>query len=218
MSTIRLEDVTKYYKRDGKRYPVVSNINLRIEQGEFVFLVGSSGAGKSTLLKLITGELRPEEGGVYLDQLSMNRVPPWYWPKLRLAFGQVHQEPRLMRRRTIEENLSMVMKVGRVKRQGRQQIMMKKALGIVGMAGVEKRYPGELSIGECRRVDLARAIINNPPILILDELTANLDDDTNWDLLHLLLEINRQGTTVIMATHSSRFVNLLRRRDRKSVV
>lgn len=212
MSTIRLEQVTKIYKRDGRRYPVVSEIDLRVEQGEFVFLVGSSGAGKSTLLKLITGELRPELGSVYLDQLSLNRVPPWYWPKLRLAFGQVHQEPRLMRRRTIEENLSMVMKVGHVKRQGRQQIMMKKALGIVGMAGVEKRYPGELSIGECRRVDLARAIINNPPILILDELTANLDDDTNWDLLHLLLEINRQGTTVIMATHSSRFVNLLRRR------
>ena len=161
---------------------------------------------------MITGELRPDVGTVYLDQLNLARVPPWYWPRLRLTFGQVQQEPCLMRRRTIYENLSLVMKVGLNHRRLRQTLMMKKALGIVGMSGVEHKYPGELSIGECRRVDLARALINNPPILILDELTANLDGDTNWDLLHLLLEINRQGTTVIMATHSSSFVNLTRRR------
>lgn len=212
MSTIRLENVTKYYKWEKKRYPVLSDINLRIEQGEFVFLVGSSGAGKSTLLKLITGSLRPEEGAVYLDQLNLARVPPWYWPKLRLTFGQVHQDDFLMRRRTIEENLLMIMHAGLTKRRSKQDLMIKKALGIVGMSGVENKYPGELSIGECRRVDLARALINNPPILILDELTANLDEDTNWDLMHLLLEINRQGTTIIMATHSSSFVNLMRRR------
>lgn len=212
MSTIRLEQVTKYYKRENKKYPVLNNINLRIEQGEFVFLIGSSGAGKSTLLKLISGALRPDVGAVYLDQLNLARVPPWYWPKLRLTFGQVQQDASLMRRRTIGENLSIVMKVGVTKRHVKQVAMMKKALGIVGMAGVESKYPGELSIGECRRVDLARALINNPPILILDELTANLDEDTNWDLLHLLMEINRQGTTIVMATHSSRFVNLMRRR------
>lgn len=106
----------------------------------------------------------------------------------------------------------MIMNVGLTKRRSAQKLKMKKALGIVGMSGVEDKYPGELSIGECRRVDLARALINNPPILILDELTANLDEDTNWDLMHLLLEINRQGTTIIMATHSSSFVNLMRRR------
>jgi len=212
MSTIRLEQMTKYYKRENKRYAVLQDIDLRIEQGEFVFIVGSSGAGKSTLLKMITGALRPDAGTVYLDQLNLARVPPWYWPRLRLTFGQVQQEPGLMRRRTIRENLSIVMKAGLTQRRVRQTAMMKKALGIVGMSGVEHKYPGELSIGECRRVDLARALINNPPILILDELTANLDGDTNWDLLHLLLEINRQGTTVIMATHSSSFVNLTRRR------
>lgn len=212
MSTIRLEQLTKYYKRESKRFSVLQDIDLHIKQGEFVFVVGSSGAGKSTLLKIITGGLRPDAGVVYLDQLNLARVPPWYWPRLRLTFGQVLQDPCLMRRRTIGENLSMVMKVGLTQRRSRQAAMIKKALGIVGMAGVEDKYPGELSIGESRRVDLARALINNPPILILDELTANLDEDTRWDLLHLLLEINRQGTTVIMATHSSSFVNLTRRR------
>lgn len=212
MSTIRLEKATKLYKRENRSYPALSDIDLSIAQGEFVFLVGSSGAGKSTLLKLITGELRPEKGAVFLDQLNLARVPPWYWPKLRLTFGQVHQDPRLMRRRTIAENLLLVMKVGMTQRRTKQDALMKKALGIVGMAGVEDKFPGELSLGECRRVDLARALINNPPILILDELTANLDEDTSWDLLHLLLEINRQGTTIVMATHSSSFVNLMRRR------
>lgn len=211
MATIRLENVTKFYKREKQRFPVLSDIDLTIEQGEFVFLTGSSGAGKSSLLKLITGELRPDLGAVFLDQLNLAKVPPWYWPKLRVTFGQVQQEPRLMRRRTIRENLLLVMKAG-ASRRSIQNATLKKALGIVGMSDAEDKYPGELSIGECRRVDLARALINNPPILILDELTANLDEDTNWDLLHLLMEINRQGTTIIMATHSSRFVNLMRRR------
>jgi cell division transport system ATP-binding protein len=212
MPTIRLEQATKFYKWEKKRYPAVSDINLKIEQGEFVFVVGSSGAGKSTLLRLMTGELRADRGSVHLDQLNLARVPPWYLPKVRLTFGQVHQEPKLMRKRTIRENLSIVMKVGLTARKEEQSLKMKKALGIVGMSGVEDKYPGELSIGECRRVDLARALINNPPILILDELTANLDEDTNWDLLHLLMEINRQGTTVIMATHASTIVNIMRRR------
>lgn len=211
MATIRLENVTKFYKREKQRFPVLSDIDLTIEQGEFVFLVGSSGAGKSSLLKLLTGEISPDLGAVYLDQLNLAKVPLWYWPKLRLTFGQVQQEPKLMRRRTIRENLQIVMKAGVIRRAA-QEATLKKALGIVGMSEVEDKYPGELSIGECRRVDLARALINNPPILILDELTANLDEDTNWDLLHLLMEINRQGTTIVMATHSSRFVNLMRRR------
>lgn len=212
MPTIRLEQVSKFYKWEKKRQAAVSDINLTIQQGEFVFVVGSSGAGKSTILKLIAGELRPDRGSVFLDQLNLFLTPPWFWPRLRRTFGQVHQEPRLMRRRTIYENLSMVAKVGLSSRASKTNEKIKKVLGIVGMSGVEKKYPGELSIGECRRVELARALINSPPILILDELTANLDEDTSWDLLHLLQEINRQGTTILMATHASMFVNIMRRR------
>lgn len=212
MPTIRLEQVTKFYKLEKKRHAAVSEIDLTIAQGEFVFVVGSSGAGKSTLLKLITGGLRPDCGTVSLDELKLTHLPPWYWPKIRRTFGQVHQEPNLMRRRTIRENLSMVAKVGLSSKKEKIDQKVKKVLGIVGMSGVEDKYPGELSIGECRRVDLARALINSPPILVLDELTANLDEDTNWDLIHLLTEINRQGTTIVMATHASMFVNIMRRR------
>lgn len=212
MPTIRLEQATKFYKWERKRRAAVSDIDLTIEQGEFVFVVGSSGAGKSTLLKLITGQVRPDRGSVYLDRLNLSHAPPWYWPKIRRAFGQVHQEPALMRRRTIRENLSMVAKVGLPSRKEHIHEKIKKVLGIVGMSGAEDKYPGELSIGESRRVDLARALINSPPILVLDELTANLDEDTIWDLVHLLTEINRQGTTIVMATHASSLVNLMRRR------
>ncbi len=211
MPAIHLEGASKLYKQEKRRHFAVSDINLSIQQGEFLFVVGSSGAGKSTLLKLITGTIRPDKGAVYLDELNINWAPPWYMPKLRLMFGQVHQESQLMRKRTIEENLSMVAKVGLVSRV-RQEDKVGKALGIVGMAGVEDRYPAELSLGECRRVELARALINSPDILVLDEITANLDEDTIWDLLHLLQEINRQGTTVIMATHASMFVNIMRKR------
>jgi len=212
MPTIRLDQATKFYKLEKKRHAAVSELTLKIEQGEFVFVVGSSGAGKSTLLKLITGEIRPDRGTVYLDQLNLSHVPPWYWPRVRRTFGQVHQELRLMRRRTIRENLSMVSKVALATPKEEINQKIKKVLGIVGMSGVENKYPGELSIGESRRVDLARALINNPPILVLDELTANLDEDTKWDLVHLLTEINRQGTTIVMATHASNIVNFMRRR------
>lgn len=212
MPTIHLHQVTKYYKWEKKRHAAVSDVTLTIEQGEFVFVVGSSGAGKSTLLKLITGEVRPDHGSVCLDQLSLSFVPPWYWPKIRRTFGQVHQEINLMRRRTIGENLSIVSKLGLRLRNSQVNERIKKVLGLVGMSGVEDKYPGELSIGECRRVDLARALMNNPPILVLDELTANLDEDTQWDLIHLLTEINRQGTTIVMATHASNIVNIMRRR------
>lgn len=213
MPTIRLENTTKIYRWEKRLQRAVSEVDLTIRQGEFVFVVGSSGAGKSSLLQLITGELRPDEGDVYLDALNLRRVPPWYWPKVRLSFGRVWQESQLMRRRTVQENLAMVARAGRG-RMRRSQInaAIDKALGIVGMAGAQDKYPGELSIGESRRVELARALINSPPILILDEVTANLDEDNIWDILHLLTELNRQGTTVIMATHASMFVNIMRKR------
>ena len=221
MPTITLEKVTKYYKvqkkhrRGEKRLEIgVEDVDLTVEQGEFVFLVGSSGAGKSTLLDLISGKLKPDKGTVSLNGKDLARLFPWSHNQTALLFGKVCQEQTLARRITGEETLRMAAMIGRRRFESAKHIdeRIQKVLGLVGMRGTEKMYPGELSIGECRRVELARALINSPPILVLDEITANLDDDNIWDMLILLNEVNRRGTTVIMATHASKYVNIMRRR------
>lgn len=220
MPTITLEKVTKYYKvqkkqrRGENRVEIgVEDVDLTVEQGEFVFLVGSSGAGKSTLLDLISGKLKPDKGTVSLNGKDLARLFPWS-NQTALLFGKVCQEQTLARRITVEENLRMAAMIGRRRFESTKHIneRIRKVLGLVGMRGAEVRYPGELSIGECRRVELARAMINSPPILVLDEITANLDDDNIWDMIILLNEVNRRGTTVIMATHASKYVNIMRRR------
>ena len=223
MPTITLENVTKNYKLDrrqqkeqkGKKYEVgVEDINLTIRQGEFVFLVGSSGAGKSTLLDLISGKIKPDKGTVCLDKKDLSKLIPWSQNRMAILFGKVQQEHSLIRKMTVEENLWIAAQVGRRRFESGKhvELRVKKVLGLVGMRGVEARYPVEMSIGECRRVELARALIASPPVLVLDEITANLDDDCIWDTLHLLNDVNRRGTTVIMATHDSQYVNILRRR------
>ena len=126
------------------------------------------------------------------------------------TFGIVSQQPMLVRKRTILENLMMAARAGGL--QKRSQAAAEKALGLVGLPSVGECYPVELSIGEVRRVELARALVNSPPILVLDELTANLDDDSIWDMMHLLNELNTRGTTIVMATHASQYVNIMRRR------
>ncbi|MEG1683672.1 MAG: ATP-binding cassette domain-containing protein, partial [Oscillospiraceae bacterium] len=158
------------------------------------------------------GEIKPESGAVYLDDQDLTKIPKRNRPALHLAFGKVWQEPRLMRKRTIGDNLLPVVNCKTLRRGEVAEDRVTKALGLVGMPGVEDRFPVELSGGECRRVELARAIINSPHILLLDELTGNLDEDNIWDILYLLGELNRQGTTVIMATHARQFVNILRKR------
>ena len=219
MPTIYLEQVSKFYKPNRRRKGHihqdmgVENVDLTIRQGEFIFLVGGSGAGKSTLLRLITGEDRPSQGKVYIGDKDLNRMLKLSRNRAAVLFGKIWQDPTLIRKKTIGENLALASRIanGREK-PGVVDIRIKKVLGLVGMKGVEGRYPVELSIGECRRVELARAIIGSPPVLILDEITANLDDDCIWDTLHLLNDVNRRGTTVIMATHDSQYVNILRRR------
>jgi len=221
MPTITLEKVTKYYKvqkkhrRGENRVEIgVEDVDLTVEQGEFVFLVGSSGAGKSTLLDLISGKIKPDKGTVCLDKKDLSKLIPWSQNRMAILFGKVQQEHSLIRKMTVEENLWIAAQVGRRRFESGKhvELRVKKVLGLVGMRGVESRYPVEMSIGECRRVELARALINSPPVLVLDEITANLDEDSLWDILMLLIEINRRGTTVIMATHASKYVNILRRR------
>lgn len=220
MPTISLENVTKYYKankhsRAGRTVEIgVEEVNLTIEQGDFVFVTGSSGAGKSTLLGLISGQLKPDRGTVYLDGKDLSKLLRWNYNRTALMFGKVSPEYALIRKLTVEENLSLAARVGRGKFESNREMhaRIQKVLGLVGMTGVEKKHPVEMSIGECRRVELARALINSPPILILDEITASLDDDNIWDIFHLLTEINHKGSTVIMATHASQYVNIMRRR------
>ena len=210
MAEIRLENVSKRYIEDKRTMYAVREISLTITQGEFVFLIGSSGAGKSTLLQLIGAEIAPDEGAVYLNDVNIARlIGPWRTRAIR-SFGIVNQQCQLIRKRTIGDNLILAANAGGMRRKARQAV--KKALGIVGLPGVETYYPAELSLGECRRVELARALVNSPPLLLLDELTANLDDDNIWDLMHLLNELNTRGTTIVMATHASQYVNIMRRR------
>ena len=209
---IHLEQVSKYYRQEKKLIPAVEQINLVVAQGEFVFVTGSSGAGKSTLLQLIAGVISPSRGRIYFSSgQSGGGVRRW---RARRAdeLGYVPQLSQLLRRQTVMENLTLAAQCSRRWRKAPARERVQKALRMVGMGDAAEKYPVQLSLGECRKVELARAIVNSPSILVLDELTASLDEDTIWDLFHLIDEINRLGTTVIMATHAKQFVNLMRKR------
>ncbi len=210
MPELRLEGVSKYFKVERRKRMAVQDIDLTIQQGEFVFLNGSSGAGKSTILRLLGGDLPPDKGAAYLDNINMNRYFGPFRYRLRRTFGYVWQDTMLIRKRTVYDNIYLAAQSGGLRNES--EAAVEKALSLVGMLDVQQNFPGELSIGQVRRVELARALVCSPPILLIDELTANLDDDTIWDLMHLFHELNQRGTTIIMATHASRYVNIMRRR------
>lgn len=212
MPQIRLEGVTKYYKNDKKGFPSINDVNLTVDQGEFLFIVGSSGSGKSTLLELMAGVLRPSTGNVYLDHIRLSHLSIWRRHRLPLFLGYVPQFSQLIRKQTIGESLILAAVVGQKHKGPSLQERIQKVLHTVGLPDVTSCYPVDLSLAECRRVELACAMINSPPILIIDELTADLDEDATWDIMHLLNEINHLGTTVIMATHARKFVNIYRKR------
>lgn len=212
MSQIQLQGITKYYsgKKDKRRAAAVKGIDLEIEPGEFVFVTGSGGAGKSTLLRLICGDLTPTYGTVYLNRLNVSRLSRWHHQRLRRYFGYVPQISQLERKKTIGESL---VEAAIPRLMGPPVVeRVQSTLKLVGLSGAETKYPVQLSQADCRWAELACAIINNPPVLVIDELTDNLDGDSIWDMMHLLDEINRLGSTVIMATHAKRFVNILRKR------
>lgn len=211
MPELRLENVAKFFKVERKKQMAVADITLTIEQGEFVFINGSGGSGKSTILHLLGGEILPDKGNAYLNNVNMTRFfGPWH-QKLRRTFGIVWQEPRLLRKSSVGDNLLLTAAAGGVRKKN-APLAVAKALALVGMSGAEQMFPGELAIGQVRRVELAKALVASPPVLLLDELTAQLDDDTIWDVFHLLDELNRKGTTVVMVTHAAQFVNIMRRR------
>lgn len=206
---ILFDRVTKEYPR-GTR-PALNDVTLEIERGEFAFIVGSSGSGKSTLLRLVLREESATSGQVLVAGQDLGRLPMRKVPRLRRQIGAVFQDFRLLPGKTVYQNVAYALQViGRSSLQIRRTVP--ETLEMVGLAGMEKRLPHQLSGGEQQRVAIARAVVNKPMILLCDEPTGNLDPAISMDITRLLERINRTGTTVVMATHDDTIVNDLRRR------
>jgi cell division transport system ATP-binding protein len=205
---IRLENVTKTY---GTEIPAVRDASFEIAKGEFVFMVGPSGSGKSTLLRLMNRQEQPERGEVWVAGNDINAMPDSKVPYLRRNIGNIFQDYKLLLNKTVFENVAFALEViGRPKHVIRQQVPA--VLDLVGLSDKEDRFPHQLSGGEQQRVSIARAFVNRPLILLADEPTGNLDPATGEGIMRLLDRINNTGTTVVMATHDQRIVNMMRRR------
>lgn len=208
-AVIRFENVTKVYARGAR--PALDAVDLEVERGEFVFLVGASGSGKSTFLRLVLREERPTAGRVFVAGRDLSTLSTWKVPHLRRQIGAVFQDFRLLPNKTVFENVAFALQViGKP----RHHIMttVPDTLELVGLGGKEKRRPHELSGGEQQRVAIARAFVNRPSILLADEPTGNLDPTTSVGIMRLLDRINRTGTTVVMATHDDEIVDQMRKR------
>jgi len=205
---IEFVNVTKKYNHS---VVALENININIEKGEFVFLVGPSGSGKSTFLKLMIKEEESTSGKILIDNKDIGKLKPKEVPFLRRKIGFVFQDFRLLYDRTVEENIIFALRV--VEASEREiKAQLKATLEMVGLEGKEKYYPNQLSGGEQQRVALARALATKRPILIADEPTGNLDPSTANDIFKTLLEINSRGTTILVVTHARDIVNQLNKR------
>ena len=206
---IRFDHVTMVYQ-PGARL-ALDDVSLEVKRGEFVFLVGKSGSGKSTFLQLTMREIRATSGKVWVLGHDVGKLSRWSVPKLRRQVGTVFQDFRLLPSKTVYENVALAMEViGKPRHAIETQVP--DVLELVGLAGKEKRLPHELSGGEEQRVAIARAMVNRPELLLADEPTGNLDPDTSLGIMRLLDRINRNGTTVVMATHDAAIVNQMRMR------
>ncbi len=209
---IEFRDVSVCYQPD-ERYPIsaLEKINLKIERGEWIFLVGPSGAGKSTLLKLIYGGAHAASGQVWVDDRDITRLPLRDIPFLRRKMGVVFQDFLLMPQKTVWENVAFALQVIGAPQKSLVRDVPR-ALETVGLQNKAKAHPHQLSGGEQQRVAIARAIVNNPQVLLADEPTGNLDPKTGADIIEVLERINATGTTIVMATHDREIVNQQRRR------
>jgi cell division transport system ATP-binding protein len=206
---IRFENVSKVY--DGQRRAALADVNVEIDKGEFVFLVGTSGSGKSTFLRLILRELRATQGNVYVAGRDLAKLHSWKVPSMRRQIGTVFQDFRLLPNKTVHENVAFALQViGKSKTTINR--VVPEVLDLVGLDGKGDRRPDELSGGEQQRVAIARAFVNRPMILIADEPTGNLDPATSVGIMKLLDRINRADTTVLMATHDQTIVDQMRKR------
>jgi cell division transport system ATP-binding protein len=206
---IRFENVTKLYQQQQR--PALRSVDLEIERGEFVFLIGASGSGKSTCLRLILKEERPTHGTIHVAGKDLGRLSNWKIPHWRRQIGTVFQDFRLLPNKTVSENVAFALQViGKSRSDIRATVP--ETLELVGLDGKGDRMPDELSGGEQQRVAIARAFVNRPMILIADEPTGNLDPATSVGIMKLLDRINRTGTTVVMATHDAGVVDQMRKR------
>jgi len=205
---IVLDNVCKTYSTGVS---ALNGVNLRIRKGEFVFIVGSSGSGKTTLFKLLLKELEPTSGRIYINSQNIERLRRRKIPKMRRGIGVVFQDFRLLKDRNVYENIAFAQRV-----VGKPAKVIKETvpqmLSLVGLADKAESLPGELSGGEQQRVSLARALVNNPPILLADEPTGNLDPANAWEIMKLLEDINKRGTTVVVVTHNRDIVERMQKR------
>ncbi|BDB41114.1 MULTISPECIES: cell division ATP-binding protein FtsE [Mycobacterium] len=207
---IALEHVTKQYKSSAR--PALDDINVKIDKGEFVFLIGPSGSGKSTFMRLLLAAETPTSGDIRVSKFHVNKLRGRNVPKLRQVMGCVFQDFRLLQQKSVYDNVAFALEViGR--RADTINRVVPEVLETVGLSGKANRLPHELSGGEQQRVAIARAYVNKPLVLLADEPTGNLDPDTSKDIMDLLEKINRiGGTTVVMATHDHNIVDAMRQR------
>ena len=205
---IRFSNVTKAYSKDTV---ALERLNLEIDQGEFVFLVGASGSGKSTMVRLILKEMEPSAGAIFVNGTKLSSVPRRRIPQLRRGIGCVFQDFKLLPNKTAAENVAYAMEVTG---QRRRVIKTKvpQIMDLVGLSSKMDKFPEMLSGGEQQRVSIARAFVSQPPILVADEPTGNLDPNTSVGIMQLLYRINRSGTTILMVTHDREMVDKMRRR------
>ena len=199
---IEFTDVVKSYAQGNT---ALRGVNMQIEDGEFVFLVGPSGSGKSTIIKMITGELKPTSGSVHVNGYSLSRIRKKELPFMRRTVGVVFQDFRLIATKSVYENIAFAMRViGAKSREIKERVPY--VLELVGLESKSNRLPGELSGGEQQRLAIARALVNNPSTIIADEPTGNLDPARSVEIMTLLQEINKLGTTLLVVTHAKDLV------------
>lgn len=208
MDFINIKNVMKQYKNG---VTAVYDLNLTVNKGEFIFIMGSSGSGKSTLIKLLYREEKPNKGEISLLGINVAKLKNWKVYKLRRKLGIVFQDFRLLPKLTIYENVAFSLDIlGLKKHEVREKTL--KALDLVGLKSKAKDYPDQLSGGEQQRVAIARAIVNEPKLLLCDEPTGNLDPKTSMEIMRVIEDINKLGTTVIMATHNVDIVKKMKKR------
>ena len=205
---ITLENVSKAYSTGA---PALNNVSLKIEAGEFVFVVGDSGSGKSTLIKLLLRELLPTSGKIMVNDIDVASLRHKQIPKYRITHVVVCQDFPVLKDRNVYENVAFAQRIVQTPSKEIKK-NVPSILSTVGLAGKYKARPKQLSGGEQQRVALARALVNNPPILLADEPTGNLDPKNSWEIMKLLEEINERGTTVLVVTHNREIVNAMKKR------
>src|SRR5699024_6319005 len=205
---IILKDIQKKYNNG---VTAIGGVDIHIKKGEFVYVVGPSGAGKSTFIRLIYREVKPTAGEIIIDGLNLSDLKEKNVPYLRRKIGVVFQDFKLLPKLTIYENVAFALEVIEESPENIRTKVMD-VLGLVGLKNKARHFPNELSGGEQQRVSIARAIVNNPDIVIADEPTGNLDPETSWEIMEIFEEINVRGTTIIMATHSKEIVNTIKKR------